>query len=94
MLPSRSMNDSSWVVKLQEGWQQFGKKYFWKVSVWLGFCIIILFSLMWTQDWVETSESSDLNIVLIIFWLVEFRIIIRSQKLGCVEEVTGNSNSL
>ena len=50
MLPSRGMNDSSCVAKLQGGWQQFGKKY--------------------------------------------FPVSLMSQKLGCVEEVTGNSNSL
>ena len=38
-----------------------------------------LFSLMRIQDWVETFESSDLAIVLLKFWLVEFPIIIMRQ---------------
>ena len=40
------------------------------------FVTLYLFSLMRTQDWVEMFESSDVAIVLWMFWLVEFPIII------------------
>ena len=44
MLPSRGMNDSSWVAKLQGGWQQ------WQKILSEGFCLLDYNSFLTDED--------------------------------------------